>query len=163
MNDLQTFPTFLSTASDNAHRSLSPEPLQAAKGSYTTDSLPAAQEYNANARFDGTYDGNHRPYTATSSIYSQPNVPLSEPNQVYQPYRPPQSPVGRYTQMHRDEAARKLEGSNVEGESSMAAYTSDGDDDDVKSEGSYDFATARAHKVLEEKKALEAIKKGNTA
>ncbi len=66
---------------------------------------------------------------------SRLNLYWSEPNLPYQPYCPLQSTPGRLTQIHRDEAARKLEGVD-EGVGPRAINTSDGDVDDVKSEGS---------------------------
>ena len=57
-------------------------------------------------------------------------------------------------QLQREETLRKLEDG---GESSGLAATSEGEEDEVKSQGSYDFAEARARKVLEDKRMREQV------
>ena len=57
-------------------------------------------------------------------------------------------------QLQREETLRKLENGE---ESSGLATTSEGEEDEVKSQGSYDFAEARARKVLEDKRMREQV------
>jgi hypothetical protein len=57
-------------------------------------------------------------------------------------------------QLQREETLRKLEDG---GKSSGFAATSEGEEDEVKSQGSYDFAGARARKVLEDKRMREQV------
>ncbi len=56
--------------------------------------------------------------------------------------------------LQREETLRKLEDS---GEPSGLATTSEGEEEEVKSQGSYDFAEARARKVLEDKRTREQV------
>jgi hypothetical protein len=145
---------------DGAHRSFSPEPLVVVKN--PQNSGPFGPDLEQNTR-------NLNPYSTTSwssSVYSTATAGPSLPRPSYQPYRQPEirrqerqylnedenDPEAR--RLQREETLRKLEES---GESSGLATTSEGEEDEVKSQGSYDFAEARARKVLEEKRMKEQV------
>jgi hypothetical protein len=65
----------------------------------------------------------------------------------------------RVRRIRRLEAAEMLEGVEETTEPNTTATMSDGDEDEVKSEGSYDFAAARARKVLADKRMKEEQEK----
>ena len=145
---------------DGAHRSFSPEPLVVVKNPQTSGPFDLDLEQNTR---------NLNPYSTTSwssSVYSTATAGPSLPIPSYQPYRQPEirrqerqylneeenDPETR--RLQREETLRKLEDS---GELSGLATTSEGEEDEVKSQGSYDFAEARARKVLEDKRAREQV------
>jgi len=166
MEDMRTSPqprTNTKIAEDSgggAHRSFSPEPLVVVKNPQTSG--PFGPDLEQNTR-------NLNPYSTTSwssSVYSTATTGPSLPRPSYQPYRQPEirHQERQYLngeendpetcQLQREETLRKLEDG---GESSGLAATSEGEEDEVKSQGSYDFAEARARKVLEDKRMREQV------
>ncbi|KAE9374749.1 hypothetical protein N431DRAFT_438166 [Stipitochalara longipes BDJ] len=103
----------------------------------------------------------------TSSVYSGNNADHIDMNNTYIPYRGPDSSAARSprsvnlfpsAQGHssprisvHDETLRMLERGEENTVPDTAATFSDGEDD-AKSEGSYDWAAARAQKLLAEKR-----------
>ena len=93
----------------------------------------------------------------TSSVYSGANEHF-DLNNPYIPYRAPDSPAAQSARglnspplgVH-DETLRKLERGEDDTRPNTGATVSDGEED-TKSEGSYDWATARAQRLLAEKR-----------
>jgi len=172
-----------STVAEDARRSFSPEPLRVNKNTRASGPFGPDLEssngmpWSATSSIYSTLPGGPGPSVPqpTYQPYRRPESPSSRltdgvhlfPSDLAK--RRASSRIGihvdvdeddpRVRRIRRLEAAEMLEGVEEATEPNTTATVSDGDDDEVKSEGSYDFAAARARKVLADKRMREEHEK----
>jgi hypothetical protein len=172
-----------SRVAEDARRSFSPEPLRVNKNARASDPFGPDLEssngmpWSATSSVYSTLPGGLGP-SVPQPTYQPYRRPESPPSRVMDgvhlfpsglPKRRASPRIGIHVDMDEDdprvrrirrlEAAEMLEGVEETTEPNTTATMSDGDEDEVKSEGSYDFAAARARKVLADKRMKEEQEK----